>query len=282
MTTVAVISPDELEGNGQITKPGVLLSWNDFERHYLAIGDSWFSISDLLTPAFLYTFGKDVPLKQDTLIVNCAYPGRTLSKMIDWSTSKKFHDLLYKKNFAWKWDAVLLSAGGNDIVAAAGGGMLQPCANPTSFRDFIIPGSMDIFETYFNDHFRYLVELRNNSELEANRTIPILYHTYAYVTVRNAPANKVFGPWLYNSFTSNKIPTQYWKELSDCLMDELANTLRKQKTIHPNLTLIDSLANIPFVRAAEGSTGDSGDWLNEIHLNDSGKTKMAKYWEGWL
>jgi lysophospholipase L1-like esterase len=282
MSIVAVITPDELDGNGQITKPGVVLSWHDFERHYLAIGDSWFSISDFLTPAFLNTFGTEVPLKQDTLIVNCAYPGKSLARIVDWSTSKKFYELLYKKNFAWEWDAVLLSAGGNDIVAAAGGGMLQPCANPASFRDFIVPGSMARFENYFNDHFRYLVELRNTSELQANRTIPILYHTYAYVTVRNAPAHKIIGPWLYKSFTGNNIPTQYWKDLSDCLMDELATTLRKQKTIHPNLTVIDSLANVAFVRAAEGSTGDNGDWLNEIHLNNSGKIKMAKYWANWL
>jgi len=282
MTTVTVISPDELDGNGIITKPGVLLSWQDYDCHYLAEGDSWFSMSSLLSQSFLYKFGRDVPLRKNTLIVNCSYPGDTLQKIVDWSTNKKFHKLLFEKYFAWKWDGIFFSAGGNDLIGGTGGGLLQPCANPTSFRDFIVPGSFDLFEKYFNDHFRYLVELRNYSEIAENRTIPIFYHTYGYPTPRNAPANGIFGPWLFDSFSKKHIPTQYWKDLSDYLMDQLARILRNQKLIHGNLTLVDTLANVPLSLAAEGATGSSGDWLNEIHLNNSGKTKMAQYWATFL
>lgn len=61
-------------------------------------------------------------------------------------------------------------------------------------------------------------------------------------------------------------------------MDELARMLRNQKDKYTNLTLMDSLAKVPFTRAALGSKGNNGDWLNEIHLNESGKTRMAKFW----
>lgn len=97
-TRVTVISPNELEGNGEITKPGVFYSWKDYECHYLAEGDSWFSLSDILSPSFLYRFGNNVPLKQSTLIVNCSYPGDTLARMVDWSKNRNFPNLLARKN----------------------------------------------------------------------------------------------------------------------------------------------------------------------------------------
>ena len=87
---VTVITPAELQGNGQISKPGVFFDWKDYQRHYLAEGDSWFSLSDILSPSFLYRFGNPVPLKHSTLIVNCSYPGDTLKKMVDWSKNFDF------------------------------------------------------------------------------------------------------------------------------------------------------------------------------------------------
>ena len=275
---VTVISPDELEGNGQITKPGVFYSWNDYDRHYLAEGDSWFSLSDVLSPSFLYRFGNKVPLKQNTLIVNCSYPGDTLAKMVDWSRNINFPNLLAKKNFGWEWDGILLSAGGNDIIEAALAptGILQACANPASFEDFIVGDAMTILDNHLEEFFRYLVSLRDTSEIEKNRTIPIFYHTYGYPTPRNAPAS-VSGPWLYKAFMQKNIPTQYWNALSDALMNELADLLRSFVNISTNLRLVDTLAQVQLNRASADSTGSSGDWLNEIHLNNAGKDKVATY-----
>lgn len=133
---VTVISPSELEGNGQINKPGEFFSWKDYDRHYLAEGDSWFSLSNILSPSFLYRFGLHVPLNQSALIVNCSYPGDTLARMVVWSNNFSFTNLLASKNSGWEWDGTLLSAGGNDFIDAAleqPGGILQACASPTGF-----------------------------------------------------------------------------------------------------------------------------------------------------
>ena len=282
-TRVTVISPDELEGNGNITKPGVFYSWNDYERHYLAEGDSWFSLSAILSPSFLYRFGNNVPLKQSTLIVNCAYPGDSLARMVDWSKNFNFPKLLARKKFGWEWDGILLSAGGNDIIdaALAQTGILKAYANQTSATDFIDNDAMSILEEHLRDYFRYLVSLRDTSEIAANRTIPIYYHTYGYPTPRNAPAFPS-GPWLYTAFNNKKIPDPYWNNLSDALMDKPAGILRGFSGLGANLRLVDTLANVQLVRALEGSTGSSGDWLNEIHLNNAGKDKVASYWAGFL
>ncbi|MGA8147021.1 MAG: SGNH/GDSL hydrolase family protein [Gallionellaceae bacterium] len=276
---VTVISPDQLNGNGKITKPGAVFWWDDYERHYLAEGDSWFSLSDLLSPSFLYQFGHYVPLGHSTLIVNCSYPGDTLTRMVDWSKNVNFSNLLARKKFGWEWDGVLLSAGGNDIIEAplSPAGILQACANPANSRDFIDSDAMSILANHLKDYFQYLVSLRDTSAILVNRTIPIFFHTYGYPTPRNAPAS-VSGPWLYKAFKQKNIPKPYWNGLSDALMDELANMLRSFASSGTNLRLVDTLKNVNLNRANANDTGSSGDWLNEIHLNDNGKDKVAAYW----
>lgn len=276
---ITVISPGDLDSNGNITKTGVSFSWNDYDRHYLAEGDSWFSLSDILSPSFLYRFGHSVPLKQNTLIVNCSYPGDTLARMVTRSSS----DILRKLMSEWTWDGILLSAGGNDIIdaALAPNGILQACPSPASYRDFIAGSAMDALKDHLDHHFRYLVSLRDTSIIEANRAIPIFYHTYGYPMPRNAPAS-IAGPWLYKAFKQNHIHPQFWKELSDALMNELADLLRSFITISPNLQLVDTLKQVDLERASVDSHGSSGDWLNEIHLNNTGKDKFAKYWAQFL
>ncbi|MBI3480606.1 MAG: hypothetical protein HY016_09680 [Nitrosomonadales bacterium] len=280
MPTVTVIAPHELDGN-QITKPGVVQSlWSDYDRHYLAEGDSWFPLSNIFSPSFLYRFGFNVPLAQNTLIVNCSYPGDTLQHMVDWSANLDFPKLLARKYFAYQWDAILLSAGGNDLIDAAlsPAGILQVCANPTGSRDFINMTALDVLENHLRDYFGYLVSLRNTSSIVENRNIPIYYHTYGYPTPRNAPALPGFGPWLYTAFRNKNIPEPYWNNLSDALMNELSRMLKRFGNLGDNLQLVDTLKNVALVRAAAGSTGSDGDWLNEIHLNNSGKDKVAREW----
>lgn len=276
---VTVISPGDLDGNGNITKSGVFFSWDDYDRHYLAEGDSWFSLSDIFSPSFLYRFGHSVPLKQNTLIVNCSYPGDTLARMVTRRNSNIFHKLLAE----WEWDGILLSAGGNDIIEAAleQKGILQTCVSPASYRDFMDSSAMDALKDHLDHHFRYLVNLRDTAEIEANRSIPIFYHTYGYPVPRNAPAS-IAGPWLYKAFKQKDINPQFWKELSDALMNELADLLRNFISISANLQLVDTLKQVNLERASVDSHGSSGDWLNEIHLNDNGKDKFAQFWAQFL
>lgn len=258
--------------------------WEDYERHYLAEGDSWFSLSDILSPSLLYRFGRYVPLNKSTLIVNCSYPGDTLVNMVDWSKNFNFPKLLCEKNFGWEWDGILLSAGGNDIINAAlsPAGILKSCASATGPSDLVDSAALTIFKNHLRDYFGYLVRVRDTSEIPANRNIPIYYHTYGYPAPRNAPASLGVGPWLYTAFTQKNIPQQYWQGLSDLLMDELARTIRSFGNLGTNLKLVDTLANVSLARSAAGSTGSSGDWLNEIHLNNSGKDKVAGYWAAFL
>jgi hypothetical protein len=283
MSIVTVITPDALEGNGKIA--GSVLDWSDYDRHYLAEGDSWFSLSDLFSASFLYRFGRSVPLRKNTLIVNCSYPGDTLAKMVDWTNNDDVPRLLNRAGFCWQWDALLLSAGGNDVIEAAlsPAGILHSCASPTSHEDFIDRKALDALESHLRQYFLYMVALRNTSAMPENRNIPIYFHTNGYPTVRDAPALMgVMGPRLYRAFRDQEIPVHYWQDLSNTLMEALAGMLRSFTQLDSNLGLVDTLAKVALTPALPGTSGNNGDWLNEIHLNNSGKDKVASYWATFL
>lgn len=282
--SVTIIYPSELDGNGQINRPDVFLSWRDYDRHYLAEGDSWFALSDILSPSFLYRFGEHVPLAKNTLIVNCSHAGDELSQMVDWHTNWTFSHLLHDKEFGWEWDGVLLSAGGNDVIdaALANNGILRSCAAPTSFHDFIDYPALSMLKANLKVCFSRVVALRDYSQLRGNRDIPIYCHTYGYPTPRNSPASLGIGPWLFKAFTAKHIPVDFWQPLSNFLMDELASLIRGLPDSYRNICIVDTLKKVQLASAVANSTGSSGDWLNEIHLNDSGKDKIAQYWATFL
>jgi hypothetical protein len=56
---------------------------------------------------------------RSTAIISCAYPGDTLAHMVDHVNDPWFDRLLRHPNFASRWEGILLSAGGNDLIDAA-------------------------------------------------------------------------------------------------------------------------------------------------------------------
>ena len=109
-----VISPDIFAPVGDMNPYPV----EKFEQRYLAQGDSWFSLGALL-PAFTTNLPEELVLSRSTLIVNCARPGKVLALMTDTTQDPKFINLLSRPNTRWPWDGLLLSGGGNDLIAAA-------------------------------------------------------------------------------------------------------------------------------------------------------------------
>ena len=269
-----ILTPSQLADINASSNIGQNDRWEFFERHYLAEGDSWFTLAALPGGNVL----QEIHLERDSLIVNTAYPGDTLKRIVQWRRNIPFVNLLSKRNFAEKWDAVLLSAGGNDIIDAAlspEGILRRPSGVPRSVDDCIDDRNLQVFEDYMRANMGAVIELRD-APGSPNRGIPIFMHTYDYPTARPAPA-KLFdltgisGPWLYRAYTGHGIPENLWVALTDHLIDRLAALLTTLNL--PNLHVIDTRNTL--TRAAPGSTGDSGDWLNEIHANRKGRRKIA-------
>jgi hypothetical protein len=76
------------------------------------------------------------------------------------------------------------------------------------------------------------------------------------------------------------VPEADRSALAQLLIERLAallQSLADDGTRLPNLHFFDS-TRVALERAQPGTSGDSGDWLNEIHLNRAGCGKVARAW----
>ena len=248
-------------------------------QRLIAEGDSWFTIGglQLQNPWFsniLFT----LRFNDTTLILNLASPGDTIKHI-----SSMPRDISFK--FAIEdhpnhpWNAILLSAGGNDLIDMAHTLIL----NKLERQGLSINGPQDYCNTFAVDSF--LQNIENNfhrlAAIRGRHKIPIVIHTYDYPTPRNAPSLffgvGLFGPWLYPCILNAEIPKNQWVKITDYLFDKLADRVLSLSTGQNKITdfhVIDTRNTL--IRAKLDSTGESGDWLNEIHPSKNGYKKIAR------
>lgn len=251
-------------------------------QNIIAEGDSWFTIGGLRlrNPWFsniLYT----LRFQKDTLILNLAEPGDTLKHI---SSIPKNHHLKFaiEEHSSHPWNAILLSGGGNDLIdkvhtlvfnrlERVGKTIHHP-------KDYCNQEAIDNFLNNIENHYRRLAAIRGSHD------IPMVIHTYDYPTPNDSPSRffgiGLLGPWLYPSLTNAEIPKKDWIPLSDYLFDQLAEHLLRL-AIGPNkisnFHVVDTRNSL--IRARKNHTGESGDWLNEIHPNKNGYKKIARLLE---
>ena len=283
------ITPHQLEPDSL----GGLYDLERFEKRYLAQGDSWFSIGHM-PPWCTTNVLQQMTLSRAAVAVNCAHPGMELSHMADSSTEPAFLNLLNgsgNAKLAWKWDAILMSGGGNDLIDAA---QADPQGQPGARlllradewagaggveRYLSEPGS----QAFCGHLDLVLFNLLEERDRNVNLGVPLLLHSYDFVTVRNAPAGPGLGPWLYQAMNDiYRIPATDWDALSDVLIRRLQALMRSlgQKYAGRNVIVVDSVGTL--ARAAAGTSGVSGDWENEIHPTPHGYALLAQAWRGPL
>jgi hypothetical protein len=277
---VKIVSPQEYAGAGEAGPFPI----EQYPKRCLAQGDSWFSFGAI--PPFLTTnLLDDLELSFGTCIVNCATPGAKLRRMADTLTNATFVRLLNGAS-AIRWDAILLSGGGNDLIEAIQSTDPDPAkrilAVQAEWRDNThTPGARYISEagwSTFSDHltavFKVFVEARDAG---VNRDVPVVFHTYDEAAPRNAPAGLSFGPWLYKAVTAFGIPQTDWDNVTQEVFRRLRALLAVIAASFKGGIVIDTVGKLTL--AGNGTPGPTADWQNEIHPTRGGYRKMNVVWQ---
>jgi hypothetical protein len=245
-----------------------------FARRVLAEGDSWFTVGG--EPPWNLLHSIDYP--DDNIVVSLAKPGDTLRSMADICNNPELTRALSTR-FGFKWHAILLSGGGNDLIEYASQLIIpatqRAAARPADAADYYFPERVDEVMRYIERGYRMIAALRDAPE-SANRATPIITHTYDWATPTDAAAKLAFltvGPWLSKAFRKGGIPVADWIAASDYLLGRLRRVLLDLGRSIARFHVVDTAGTL--VRAELGATGNSNDWLNEIHPNRSGYDKLA-------
>ncbi len=287
---VTIIAPSHVSGIGEEG----MFPFEAFQAKCLAQGDSWFSIG-AFPPAFTSNLPVEMRFEKHVVIVNCARPGAELQHMTDTTSNPAFVGLLTGR-LAMKWDAILISGGGNDLIDAARTGPAAPIdkrlllkaderpAGPLQGDDYISNPGWATFTDHIGQVFAQLLDLRDSG---VNRPTPLALHTYAHVMPRPSPAGLKFGPWLQPAMLAFAVPPADWLAVSVALIDRLAAELqtliaaREAQDPNCNVHLVDS-RTAQLVLADQDATGSSGDFVNEIHPTRGGYVKLAAAWRAAL
>lgn len=284
-----VISPAQLNPIGDPNPFPIEI----YSRRCLAQGDSWFSIGAV--PPWATTCLPDqFVFSNSMVIVNCAYPGRELAHMTETTSDREFLNLLGGP-LSYKWDAILVSGGGNDLSDALSAPPVNQQGDVTPLDQRLLrtagewgpPGQGPLryisesgwvtFSQHMELVFKLFLDERDKGQ---NASTPVICHTYDFPTPRDAPALRgVVGPWLYSALHDlYGIPQSDWVGLSDLVFGRMVALLLKIATENAarQLVVVDSANTI--TRAAPGTTGPSGDWQNEIHPTPHGYSLLANTW----
>ena len=277
MPSLTIYTPHHLAGN----EPPPL---EQYGWRFLAEGDSWFTIG-ALNPAKNSNLLFELAFESTACAVNCAYPGDTLQHMAQFTANPDFANLLAGRT-ARTWDGLLLSAGGNDLIDAlqVRGPGVPPeqrlllradewSAAPGVARYVSEPG-WQAFEGYVETALGRIVALRDSGP---SRGCPLFMHGYAVPTPRPAPAGLGAGPWLLPALQAYGVPEADQVALAAEFIHRLAALLARLAQALPAVHFFDSTA-VPVVPAAPNTTGEDGDWINEIHLTWRGYDKVARPW----
>jgi hypothetical protein len=287
-----VISPAELAAD----TPPVL---SDYGWRLLAEGDSWFSIT--ATGRYSTNLLGELRLPRSTVAVNCAAPGHTLQRMVDRRADGRCERLLRDRRHARHWDAVLLSAGGNDLIAAAGTPLADAAGMPTPLArrllrsvdevrharhatDWVSEAGWTVLADHLRLHFADFVGWRNQGPSAAR---PLLLHTYATPVARPSGAGLALQGWLYPTLLRYGVPAAWQQPVTELLFERLRRLLlgfdeaSGGPDAMPGVHVFDSAGQVALTPAAPDDAGPSGDWINEIHLGPAGYRKLGRAFGAW-
>jgi hypothetical protein len=254
-----------------------------FDYRFLCEGDSWMDRSSLFQLSLPWALAKDFQGANGNraLFINLARFGDTMRSIADCADGL-FDQWLDTDGLPFRFDALLLSASGNDFIDAAlepgsGNGILHGVhgAPPDLNAEdcYNLDAVADLIEDKIDPKFAQMYDLVRSSR---HPDLPILLNCYNLPVARVAPAFPGGQAWLSRAYQKNGIPPRLWQEVTERIFIDVAMTVRGWATDDRVGLHVVETTGVPLVPADPDKSGPSGDWLNEIHPNKSGWIKLAR------
>lgn len=166
-------------------------------------------------------------------------------------------------------DALLVSAGGNDIVAAELKKLLSTKTSGAAWQSAVKVGALTTLLDDIVAGYSRLLDARDALRPEC----VVFAHSYCYFEPTGRKATGPFGllkagPWMRPVLNAKGIdPDTEGRDLTRYLIDELHARLRTLAAVRPRFKLIDMRAALPI---------DDVHWADEIHPSGTGFRKLAE------
>lgn len=257
------------------------LAPEQFKYRFLVEGDSWMDRSSLTQASLPLALAQAFDdAGESVLLINLAMAGDTLRRISD-CMKDEFAQWL-NTPLAWKFDALLFSAAGNDFIDAArdpdpGQGILRlvtDSAPAATAADCLRPDAVGMLVTRFLDP--NFARIYDTVRASRHDDLPIFLNSYDIPTARNAPAVPGGKAWLFEAYAKNQTPPQFWDEVTESIFIDVEATVQGWTQGRERVFRVPTVGTL--APAAADAPGNSGDWLNEIHPNRAGWNKLAKVW----
>jgi|CXWL01.1.fsa_nt_gi lysophospholipase L1-like esterase len=179
---------------------------------------------------------------------------------------------LLRKTFErWPLDALLFSAGGNDIIGPDLLPLLRPYVDGMTAADLVANGRFERRLGQIQDCYRELLDLLS----DAGQTAKVFVNSYDYLVPSDQGVEllgifKVLGPWLLPSLEAKHVPQALHADVVHLLMDGF-------------VAAVDAVAAEPrgFGRLIRVETRNvvGNNWKDEIHPSRSGAVRVAAKFE---
>jgi lysophospholipase L1-like esterase len=212
--------------------------------------------------------------RNSTATLSFAYSGDTIGDMARISQSNAFCRELMDRRYS----ALLLSGGGNDLFDAIRRGhvLRKPVGDASGAAAYVDWAAVSRLKDYVAANYRRVLAWRQKRRSK-NRGTPFLLHTYDYPMPRPAKAEVMglpaVGTWLHAPLLAVGAPVDLHFEIIRRVVDRLADTTLALADPSAGIHVVDTRGQL--IPAQPGTTGDSNDWANEVHPNESGYEKIA-------
>lgn len=248
---------------------------NNYSNLLLAEGDSWFAWGYLnLAPSPNVLTAMD--FVNSTATLSYAYSGDTVGDMARMTGGTGFR--LEMRNRRFK--AMLLSGGGNDLFDAIRfGHILQRAgaADPADPDSYVKWGAVNDLIAYVSANYAEIIAWRSHA-LSMNKTTPYVFHTYDWPMPRPAKAQVMgmpaVGTWLYKPLVDVDAPVGLRHEIIKRVANRILAAISNFHDPAAGIYVVDTRGST--TPALPGTTGNSNDWANEVHPNESGYAKVAR------